>query len=888
MGNHSSRISDVLVHALDNLSQEDLKRFKDKLSHSDFRGKGNIPRGRLQHADTIDTKNLLLEFYGGDAAVDVTIDVFTQINLRDSVAKLREEREKGYRKKYKEDIKRKYKLIKDMNGRFGDNIILNRRYTKLTIIDRPRHAKEREHEITAMGWRHAEVMTERASSAITLASLYKPDKDGQTPQVVVLLGAAGIGKTMIARKMMYDWAAGELYKEKFDYVFYINCREMNLLTEQGSVVDIICKHWLHTNAPINHILMNPEKILFIIDGFDELRFSFDQPEDNLCLNPWEKKSMEIILSSLFRKTVLPESYLMITTRPAALEKLSQCLECSRYAEILGFSEAEREEYFQKFFGNESQARQALGFVKANEILFTLCFVPFVCWIICTVVKQQLEKGENLTQTSKTVTGVYMLYLSSLVKPLSNSLKQHLHGNLRGLCSLAADGIWNQKILFEEEEIKKFGLDQENSLPLFLNENIFQKETDCECLYSFVHLSFQEFFAALLYVLEEDEAATDLGVPRKDVKTLLENYRNSKKFLMLTVRFLFGLLNEERMKDMQEKFGCKFSPKIKADLLRWVQANQPTNLSWPCVHEGIYQTYQLELFHCVYEMFEEDFAVNALDHFTELKLKQNKFTQMDQRALSFCVKHCRRLESLCIYECTFSSEDHEEEFPRQRNQHKAKHSPIYLICQALKDPNCKLKQLKLRFCSLLSGSCEDLTMVLCTSQSLTELDLSYNFSLGDAGIQLLCEGLKHPNCKLQILEVEGCNLSAACCGFLSSALSTSRTLMQLNLWGTKLGDSGLQLLCEGLRHPNCMLQKIVLGSCCLTAASCEDLSAVLSTSQSLTVLELANNKLGDTGIQLLCEGLKHPDCKLQKIVLASCWEYMTPGSALAAHWSPGGV
>uniref|UniRef100_A0A8C8VI05 Uncharacterized protein n=1 Tax=Pelusios castaneus TaxID=367368 RepID=A0A8C8VI05_9SAUR len=207
--------------------------------------------------------------------------------------------------------------------------------------------------------------------------------------------------------------------------------------------------------------------------------------------------------------------------------------------------------------------------------------------------------------------------------------------------------------------------------------------------------------------------------------------------------------------------------------------------------------------------------------------------------------------------------------------------IQLLCEGLKHPNCKLQRLGLRFCSLLSGSCEDLTMVLCTSQSLTELDLSYNFSLGDAGIQLLCEGLKHPNCKLQILEVEGCNLSAACCGFLSSALSTSRTLMQLNLWGTKLGDSGLQLLCEGLRHPNCMLQKIVLGSCCLTAASCEDLSAVLSTSQSLTVLELANNKLGDTGIQLLCEGLKHPDCKLQKIVLGYCDLTVTCCRALAS-------
>uniref|UniRef100_A0A8C3F9I0 NACHT, LRR and PYD domains-containing protein 3 n=1 Tax=Chrysemys picta bellii TaxID=8478 RepID=A0A8C3F9I0_CHRPI len=1016
MGNQSSRISDLLLRALDNLSQEDLKRFKDKLSHSDFKGKGNIPRGRLENADRIDTKNLLMEFYSGDAVVDVTIDVFTQIDLRESAAKLREEREKGKRhkvtvkpdslpresppgKKYKEDVKKKYKLIKDMNSRFGDYMILNRRYTNLTIVDRPRQAKEREHEIMAMGWRHAEVMTERASSEVTLATLYKPDKDGHTPQVVVLLGAAGIGKTMTARKIMYDWAAGELYKEKFDYVFYINCREMNLLNEQGSVADMIFKSWLNTNAPVNHILVNPEKLLFIIDGFDELRFSFDQPKDNLCTDPWEKKPMEIILSSLFRRTVVPESYLMITTRPAALEKLGQCLECSRYAEILGFSEAEREEYFHKFFGNENQARQALQFVKANEILFTMCFVPFICWIICTVLKQQLEKGETLTQTSKTVTGVYMLYLSSLVKPLSNNTKQHLHGNLRRLCSLAADGIWKQKILFEEEEIKKFGLDQENSLPLFLNENIFQKETDCECLYSFIHLSFQEFFAALLYVLAEDETA-DSGIPKKDVKTLLENYGNSKNYLMLTVRFLFGLLNEERMKDLQEKFGCKLSPKIKADLLKWVQANQQTDLILPCVHEEIYQSYQLELFHCVYEMYEEDFAVNALDHFTELKLNQNKFTQMDQRALSFCIKYsfpyvlittnwlndppennsttfsfslclsvsCRfcdchltaaccedfssilgtkqtlvelclagnslgesgvkllceglkhancKLQKLSLKACKLSAACCGElssalsnnqlltDLDLSDNQLGA--MGIQLLCEGLKQPNCKLQRLVLRFCGLTGACCRDLATVLSTSQSLTELNLSYNFSLGDVGIQLLCEGLKQPNCKLQILGLEGCRLSAVCCWFLSSALSTSQALAELNLWGTKLGDSGVQLLCDGLRHlnscflnlfsllllssglsnlstsflnwvapnwtqeetsdhfPLCVFVSCRLGSCSLTAACCGDLSTILSTSQSLTVLELANNKLGDSGVQLLCEGLKHPDCKLQKLV-----------------------
>nr|XP_014430687.1 apoptosis-associated speck-like protein containing a CARD [Pelodiscus sinensis]XP_025042002.1 apoptosis-associated speck-like protein containing a CARD [Pelodiscus sinensis]XP_025042006.1 apoptosis-associated speck-like protein containing a CARD [Pelodiscus sinensis]XP_025042009.1 apoptosis-associated speck-like protein containing a CARD [Pelodiscus sinensis]XP_025042012.1 apoptosis-associated speck-like protein containing a CARD [Pelodiscus sinensis] len=94
---NKSRISDLLVSALDDLCQADLKRFKDKLSHSAFEGKRPIPRGLLENADRIDTKNLLMEFYGGAAAVEVTINVLTQINLRESAAKLRAESEKGER-----------------------------------------------------------------------------------------------------------------------------------------------------------------------------------------------------------------------------------------------------------------------------------------------------------------------------------------------------------------------------------------------------------------------------------------------------------------------------------------------------------------------------------------------------------------------------------------------------------------------------------------------------------------------------------------------------------------------------------------------------------------------------------------------------------------------
>ncbi|CAM4566206.1 unnamed protein product [Lepidochelys olivacea] len=876
MGNQSSRISDLLVRALDNLSQGDFKRFKDKLSHSALKGKGNIPQGCLDNADRTDTKNLLMKFYGGEAAVDVTIDVFTQINLRDSAAKLKEGKEKGYRKKYKEDVKNKYEVIQNMTSLTTDNVILNRRYPKLIILDDPHHAKEREHEIMAMSRRDKEIKTKQACSVVTIDTLFTRDKQGQTPQIVVLLGAAGIGKTMTSRKIMYDWAAGELYKKKFDYVFYINCRETNLI-EQGSVVDMIFKNWPNTNAPVNEILMKPEKLLFIIDGFDELRFSFDQTE-NLCSDPWEKKPVEIILSSLFRKKILRQSYLLITSRPTALEKLLQCLECSRYAEILGFSEADRKEYFHKFFGNKEQARQALQFVKANDILFTMCFIPIMCWIICTVVKQQFEKGEDLAQTSKSVTGVYMLCLSSLAKPVSSNLKQHMQANLRRLCSLAAYGIWKRKILFEEAELKKFGLNQTDSFPLSLNKDVFQKDIDCVNAYSFIHLSFQEFFAALFYVLEEDEETMeDSGTPKKDVKTLLENYGNSGNYLMLTVRFLFGLLNEERMQIMEEKFSCKISSKIKPDLLKWVQTNQQKYLPLSNVHQETRHIYNLEEFHCMFEMYEENFVKSALDQLTALTLNSNKLTQMDQMAFSFCIKNCHRLESLCISCCTFAFEDHGEDMlPRRQKwlyqiQHwdEPKHSPIYLLCQVLKDPNCKLKKLKLVNCSLTAACCRDLSSVLNTKPTLTELDLSDKV-LGNSGIKLLCEGLKHPNRKVQKLRLEYCCITGAGCGDLAAVLRTSQSLTELDLNGNPLGDSGVQRLCEGLKHPSCKLRRLGLESCHLKDTCGRDLAAVLRTKQSLTELDMCYNyNLRDTGVQQLCEGLKHPNCKLQRLILNWC-------------------
>ncbi|XP_035747248.1 NACHT, LRR and PYD domains-containing protein 3-like [Egretta garzetta] len=271
-----------------------------------------------------------------------------------------------YCRSYKTAVRQVFSRIKDQNARVGDDVSLNARYSKLVIVNKHRDEEQREHEIAARGQRHAEVMKEQASSSIALGDLFKPGPDGWTPKVVVLLGAAGVGKTMTARKIMLDWASDKVFAE-FDYVFYIHCREGNLLTSRASMADLIAQCCPSSCPPLTEMLGQPEKLLFVMDGFDELRFSFDLPSSELCSQPWEQRPVEIILSSLFRRRLLPESSL------------------------------------------------------------------------------------GLTQSPKTTTGIYILYLSALLRSLGGHLKQGMPRVLRRLCCLAADGVWKQKVLFEEKE-----------------------------------------------------------------------------------------------------------------------------------------------------------------------------------------------------------------------------------------------------------------------------------------------------------------------------------------------------------------------------------------------------------------------------------------------------
>ncbi|NXQ79803.1 NLRP3 protein, partial [Nyctibius grandis] len=742
----SGTAGELLLRALEDLSELDFKKFRDALAHGALRGRGRLPWGRLQKADWIETKNLMVDAYGEEAALDVAIAVFERLQLRHAAAELRESRERGYRRSYKRAVQRAYSHIKDPNARVGDAVSLNARYSQLVIVNKPRDEEQRKHELVAVGRRHAELMKEQASSSIVVGDLFKPGPDGWTPREVVLLGAAGAGKTMTARKIMLDWASDKLFGE-FDYVFYIHCREGDLLSSRASLADLIAQRCPGSSPPVAEVLGQPERLLFIIDGFDELRCSLDQPRSELCSQPAEQRPVDVVLRSLLHRRLLPESSLLVTSRPAALRGLGACLACERYAEILGFSEAGREEYFHRFFESAEQAAAAFQLVRGNETLFTMCAVPVVCWIVCTVTKQQLGRAGGLVRSPKTTTGIYVLYLSALLRSLRGRPRRGVPGVLRGLSCLAAGGVCRQRVLFEEEEVRGYALDRGEALPLLLNEHLFQKDISCVSTYSFVHLSFQEFFAALFYLLEDQGGSRDppAGPPR-DVRELLESYGSSRNSFVLTVRFLFGLSNEERRRELEEETGCKITRGITQELLAWLQNSQRTALALLLQETAVIR--ELEVCHCLYELQDERAVAAALAPFTGVQLRGLELGRFDQTVLSFSVRNFPGLESLDLGHCSFPWDGPEA----QRGQQPAegKLSPIHPLCQALEASGCALKQLRLDRCRLTGACCGALASVLGTQPTLTELDLAGNEELGDGGVTLLCEGLRRGGCQLQTL------------------------------------------------------------------------------------------------------------------------------------------
>ncbi|XP_039535088.1 NACHT, LRR and PYD domains-containing protein 1 homolog isoform X2 [Pimephales promelas] len=533
---------------------------------------------------------------------------------------------------YKKRICSEYQFVTEYNSLPGEHVLLSERFTQPLILQKHRDRIEREEEIRSSGERFQQVLGSRSSGgSLHLNSLFDPDEDGISPRSVILQGNSGYGKSFTVQKIMMDWASGDLYKERFDIVFHLKCKEINRIPGEKSLVEILSCSCSLTSHEISQILQqSPEKVLVVIDGFDELKLPQDINNDTSAHTDLLQKARPVdTLCALLRRRILLKSFLLVSSRSTATDTLSKLLNGpQRFSEIVGFSEKGVEEYFQKFFQNEERFREAYTYVKANETLITACSIPVVCWIICTTIQERFKDGADKTSGLET-TSIYVDFVCTLLEHHCQGLSQSVPTLLRSLGQLAERGMREQQVLLDEKSVIETISDPTGNP--FLCKFLFKRRIHQETMFSFMHLSFQEFFTALYYVLLDEE------------ESLRKLLMDSKPHFEDVVKFAFGLLNKD-VRSTLEEHGLLIRPEIQDHLKEWILEK---------VKDGFLDLGGEFILHCLYELHEEDFVKEVMGSWKRIDLDKYFLSRADVCALLYCCQCCQRIEGISLF---LTSED----------------------------------------------------------------------------------------------------------------------------------------------------------------------------------------------------------------------------------------
>uniref|UniRef100_A0A3B5Q7V5 B30.2/SPRY domain-containing protein n=1 Tax=Xiphophorus maculatus TaxID=8083 RepID=A0A3B5Q7V5_XIPMA len=771
----------------------------------------------------------------------------------------------------KSGLKKKFQSVFEGIAKAGSPTLLNQIYTELYITEGGTGEVNDEHEVRQIETESRK--PDRPETTIRHEDIFKvpPGRD-QPIRTVMTKGVAGIGKTVLTQKFSLDWAEDKAH-QNIQFIFPFTFRELNVLKEKKfSLVELVHHFFSETKeiCSFEHF-----QVLFIIDGLDESRLPLDFHNKEILTDATESTSVDVLLTNLIRGKLLPSALLWITTRPAAANQIPpQCVDM--VTEVRGFNDPQKEEYFRKRFRDKEQASRIISHMKTSRSLHIMCHIPVFCWITATVLEDMLETREG-GELPRTLTEMYIHFLVVQTKvkkvKFDGGAETDPHWSpesrkmIESLGKLAFDQLQKGNLIFYESDLTECGIDiRAASVYSGVFTQIFKEERGLyqDKVFCFVHLSVQEFLAALhvhltfinsgAILMEETQRSKKSTLFNKsDLKSLHQSavdqaLQSPNGHLDLFLRFLLGLslqTNERLLQGLLTETGS--SSQINQETVHFIKKKISKNVS---------AEKSINLFHCLNELNDRSLVEEIQQSLSSGSLSTDKLSPAQWSALGFILLSSGK--DLDVFDL---------------NKYSASEEVLLRLLPVVKASNKAL----LSGCNLSERSCEALSSVLSSqSSSLRELDLSNN-NLQDSGVKLLSAGLK--NLSLCLLRLSGCNLSQRSCEALSSVLSSqSSSLRELDLSNNNLQDSGVKLLSAGLKSPNCNLETLSLSGCLVSEEGCASLALALTSNPShLKELDLSYNHPGDSGLKLLSAGLKDPHWRLEALrVEPAGVPFLTPG------------
>ncbi|XP_075886718.1 NACHT, LRR and PYD domains-containing protein 12-like isoform X6 [Nelusetta ayraudi] len=801
----------------------------------------------------------------------------------------------------------------------GSQTLLNSIYTELYITEGQSEEVNREHEVRQLETKKTKKTKESLHDRpIRCSQIFEasPEQQGLRVRVVLTNGVAGVGKTFSVQKFTLDWAEG-LENQDLHLVLPLSFRELNLVKEQHCSLLELLQAFHPTLEKLTAEQLHDCKLLFILDGLDESRLALDFEKKQLVTDVTQKKSVSVLLTNLIRGDLLPSALLWITSRPAAANQIPpSCVD--RLTEVRGFTDDQKEEYFRRRFRDRGDvSNRIISHIKASRSLHIMCQIPVFCWITATVVESMLS-SEQRGELPKTLTDMYSHFLLVQTKR-----KQHKYGGgpqelteadrelLLKLGQLAYEHLESGNIMFYSEDLEKCGLSvTDATLYSGVCTEIFRRESVIfhKTVYCFVHLSVQEFLAAVYsFHCHTNRNMTEDGHSGESLDEFLkrmmkESLQSPNGHLDLFVCFLRGLSLESNQRLLGGLLGL--TDNHPGTLQKVINNLKKMNTG------DVSPDRSINIFHCLLEVKDQSVHQEVQEFLQSENRSEKKLSAIQCSALAYMLQMSEEvLEELDLSKYNTTMEGRLRLIPAVRNCRKAvvclshelpelqcavvssalqsspshltlldlsenflKDPGVKLLCAGLQSPNCRLEVLRLESCRLSELSCDWLLSALKSNPShLRLLDLSFNSQLQDSGVKVLSGFLQSPDCKLETLRLWGCRLSELSCDWLLSALKSNPShLRHLDLGQNQLQDSGVKELSGFLQSPDCNLETLRLKGCRLSELSCDWLlSALKSNPSHLRHLDLSRNQLQDSSLKELSGFLQSPDCKLETLRLRSC-------------------
>ncbi|XP_042564572.1 protein NLRC3-like [Clupea harengus] len=402
---------------------------------------------------------------------------------------------------HKSHLQKKFQCLTEGITKQGDARLLHEIYTALYITKGGRGEVNDEHEVRQIersSWREA-----AQGRPINCSDIFKPLSGQEKPiRTVLTKGVAGIGKTVSVQKFILDWAEGKANQD-VHFILPLPFRELNLMKEKKlSLLELIQHFFPEITDP--RFFSGLEHVMFIFDGLDECRLPLHFNSNPRSCDVTEPASVDVLLTNLIKGNLLPSALLWITTRPAAANQIPpECVD--QVTEIRGFNDPQKEEYFRKRISDENLASRTITHLKSSRSLYIMCHIPVFSWITATVVERtSAELGS--VEMPRTLTQMYTHFLiiqTSMKNKKYTERKERDEEMIFKLGKLAFQQLEKGNLIFYEEDVRECGIDvTEASVYSGVCTQIFREEAGLYQwkVFSFVHLSIQEFLAALYVFL----------------------------------------------------------------------------------------------------------------------------------------------------------------------------------------------------------------------------------------------------------------------------------------------------------------------------------------------------------------------------------------------------